>query len=170
MKKTIVAIALILLSVVTKAQDITVQSSVGITTPMSSKSKEGFKMVNFVGVEFKDKIGIEYGYGYSLNNNSKELTNYINGASNSYTAGKINHLVAVYYKTKRIDKGSYNIGVGLSMNNSYVAKNDVTVERELSPYIKFGCDRQLSKGWGVLLNGGFGKTIVFAVGLTKQIK
>jgi hypothetical protein len=166
MKKTIVAIALVLTGLVSKAQQIKTQTNFGIVSNFHKKEVGDWMLANFVGLEFNDKIGIEYGYAYSLNTDANELSNYLYGNAKSWTAGSFNHLIAAYWKSKRDEGSCVNVGAGLSILNEYTTEG---IERKSTPYLKIGIDQEFGKGWGGQINGGFGNSFIFTIGITKTL-
>lgn len=167
MKKTIVAIALVLTGLISKAQDLKVQTNVGLVSHFNNgKRMSDMKMVSFIGLELFDRVGLEYGYSYSLNTNQQELDNFILGNAQSWSAGQFNHLASIYYKTKRIDGNSANIGIGALISTDY--RTDKTITKT-SPYLKLGLDHQINQNWAAQVNGGFGNVFMFSIGITKTL-
>lgn len=169
MKKTILTIAIAIYAFVSNAQNLKVQSNIGISTAHFKDYSIGWNMVNFIGFEFEDKIGLEYGYSYSLNTNTQELYNYLYGSSQKWSAGHFNHLMALYYKTKREDGNCINIGGGISVLTTYEASDIVLVKNKVSPYLKVGLDNQFHKNWGFQINSAIGKVFAFTCGLTYKL-
>lgn len=166
MKKTILTFALIVSGLLSYAQNLKIQTNFGFTSHINKKEVGNMMLTNFIGIEFKDKFGIEYGYAYSLNSDDNSLQNYIQGNSQSWSAGKFNHLVALYWKTKRIDGISFNIGSGMSILKNF---NTDGIGTNLKPYLKLGLDTELGKKWGAQINGGFGSVFIFTLGITKKL-
>ena len=171
MEKKIITIALVLLGIISqaKSQDIKFQSHFGFQTLLKSDYNLPIAPVSFFGVEFKDKLGIEYGYSWTLNNSIDDLMNYVYGNSNSYVAGQFTHLVSAYYITNRDEGTAFVIGTGGSFTNVYKAENNVVIERITNPYLKIGLDHQFNKRWNGQLNFAIGGTIAVSLGIKKSL-
>ncbi len=169
MKKIlIVVIALVLTGLVSQAQ-VKVQSNIGVSSYLTKENSLGWNFINMVGLEFEDKLGIEYGYSYKLNNDAQSLSNYLYGNSQSWTAGYINHLVGAYWKTKRDEGSCLNLGGGASILTAYTTEDKVIIRNKITPYVRIGLDHQFNKGWGGQINTTLGNTFAFTLGITRTL-
>jgi hypothetical protein len=168
MKKTIVAIVLVLSCSVSQAQ-FKVQSSFGISTYFTKDYGLGLNFINILGLEFEDKVGIEYGYSYKFNNDPQSLTNYLYGNSNSWTAAHINHLLGAYYKFPREEGSSFSLGGGASILTTYTAEKKAIITNKVTPYFKVGLDQNFGQGWGGQINLVTGNLFAFTLGVTKEL-
>lgn len=160
-------VAIILIASVTSyGQSITVQSSAGFTTIMDNKYDRGWNLTSFLGFEINDRIGFEYGYSWSLNNDPTTLNSFLNGSTSSYTVGDFTHLGTIYWKTKRDENTGLNLGVGFSSTNVYKTSK---IENYTKPHIKLGVDHKLSKEWGVNINTIVGGVMGITFGVSKVL-
>jgi hypothetical protein len=168
MKKIMMVAILLIASVIVKAQDVKIVSSMGVGTLMRNDQELKWYPVFLNAIEFKERIGFEYGYSWKLNGvNSNEFNNYVNGVSNTYEAGRVNRIYSIYYKTKRVESTQANIGIGV--NHSFVGKAvdfDTVLENTYHPYFRIGVDSQFNKRLGMSINMTFGEWVMLSYGLT----
>ena len=118
MKKLLV-FSMVLVSFVSYGQDYKEQFTIG---GMSGVTFGGSLNANYGGWIDNGKIGIQYLYGAVVSNNNPY--NYINGKSDSYTAGSTYSNIGTYYNCPKIDNSKINLffGVGFQLSN------DITTE------------------------------------------
>lgn len=147
------------------SQSLKLHSHVGFGVFTNTEYNSGVSPVTFIGLDLFDKVGIEYGYSWSLNNDPTQFNNYIYGNSSSWTAGQFTHLISTYFITNRDEGTAIVMGAGVALTNIYKATNDFVIERNINPYFKVGLDHNFTKNWGGQLNfqiGGF-KSITFGI-------
>ncbi len=171
MKKMMMVAILLIASIMTQAQDLKVVSSIGIGGTILKDPEAKWYPVFLNAVEYKERIGFEFGYSWKLNSaNSKEFNDYVNGISNTFEGGRVNRTYSIYYKTKRVETTQANIGLGV--NHSFVAKAfnlDAVVENTYQPFVRIGVDSQLSKRVGMAINMSLGQWVMLSYGLTVGI-
>jgi hypothetical protein len=167
--KKILMVTIALIAVFTvKAQTIAATTSAGFGILRHDNYRTGYSPVTMVGLEFNDRFGLEYGYSWGLNDDTKQLINYLYGTSKTYVAGHFTNIYGMYFKTERNENTGINLGFGVSSTSLYKAENDVVVDRELSPYFKVGLDHKFHRDWSATLNAGLGQVTMLTFGIVKR--
>ena len=106
MKKLLV-FSMVLVSVISYGQDYKLQVTIG---GMSGVTFGGALNANYGGWVDFGIGGVQYLYGAVVSNDNP--SNYINGKSNSYTAGSTYHNIGVFYNANKFDELKYNLIMG----------------------------------------------------------
>ena len=107
MKKVLLGLVLVLGTLVSNAQDYKLQVTIG---GISGITFGGSLNANYGGWVDFGIGGIQYLSGAVVSNENP--SNYINGKSNSYTAGSTYHNIGVFYNANKFDELKYNLIMG----------------------------------------------------------
>jgi hypothetical protein len=163
MKKLVICIFLMGASILSFSQSTRMHSSFGVVTILDKDYNTPFSPVSYVGLDINDKISLEYGYTWTLNNSENDLYNFISGNLSSYTAGNFAHLISATYIAKSDELLNMRFGLGVLLNKVYKTSG---IENQSKLFFRGGYDVQLSKTIGVILNVNIGEVMGASAGLS----
>jgi hypothetical protein len=149
MKKTIVVIASVLLSLVSQAQDIRLTSHAGFSTVLMDNTSKSINPIVFLGIEFKDKFGIEYGNSFNIAKDAFDVYNFAYGLKPIHYVGTTVDFYSVYLITRPDESARFNIGIGAADIRDYRLVNNQNptpeIKKTVIPFMKTGLTTDVSK-------------------------
>jgi len=156
MKQILVVAITLIAPFISLGQEIRTTTHFGFSSILKENYNQSVNPVVFVGIEFGEKFGIEYGNSFHISKDLFNVEYFVNGTSQKHYVGSTADFYSIYLMTKIEDGARFNLGLGFADLKDYSLVNPqnptTKIQKSFVPFVKTSLNNKVSNRINWTLN------------------